>query len=61
MALRQIRESKGLTLQQVAEKVGLSYQAVALYEQGLRKPKIDTIKKLAEVLDVDVKEILECF
>lgn len=61
MSLKELREKKGWTLETLGNKVGLSLQAISLYETGQRQPRIETIKKLAEVLEVPVAEILECF
>lgn len=46
---------------ELAKHMNLSKSAISMFESGARRPKIDTIKKLAEVLEVDVKDILECF
>ena len=61
MTLKELRKNKNLTLEKLSKKVGLSFQALSLYEQGLRKPKIETIKKLADALEVSVEEIINCF
>ncbi len=58
MKLRTIRKERGLTLRQVADKVGVSESCISLYESGTRRPNIDTLKKLAEVLRCSIDDLL---
>ena len=46
---------------ELARQMNLSKSAISMLEKGTRKPKLDTIKKLAEILQVSVEEIVECF
>lgn len=46
------RKSAGLTQKQLAEKVGLSEQAIRMYELGKREPSVDVIKRIGKALDV---------
>lgn len=55
--LKEIRLAKGLTLREVAEKVGMTYQAIGHYEHGNRKISLDTAVKLAAVLDCKVDDL----
>ena len=57
--LKQRRTALKMTLEQVAEKVGVSRQAICAFEQHKSKPKIDTAKKLGLVLGVPWFEIYE--
>lgn len=50
--LKTIRLEKGLTMVQVAEKLGVSYPVYSQWERGKRTPKEDTIQRLAKALDV---------
>jgi len=52
--LKELRKEKHLTLQELADKTGLSNQAISFYERGKRKPKIETWKKLAHYFGVSV-------
>ncbi|HEN6441229.1 TPA: helix-turn-helix transcriptional regulator [Streptococcus agalactiae] len=47
--LKQARKNIGLTQKEVAEKLGIAQQQYARWEQGQRKPKYETLEKLAEV------------
>lgn len=57
--IKKIREEKGMTQQQVADKIGISYQNVSQYERGIRTPKSSSLRKIADALGVDVWEIIE--
>lgn len=52
--LKELRKQKHLTLQELADKTGLSNQAISFYERGKRKPKIETWQKLADFFGVSV-------
>lgn len=55
-----LRERCGLSQYQLGALVGVSDKAVSKWENGASKPRIDTIRKLSEVLDVSVDELLAC-
>lgn len=55
--IKELRQSKGLTQAELATKLGVTRQAVSLYEKGQRKPKIETLKKLADYFGVSVPYI----
>lgn len=55
-----LRERRGLSQYQLGALVGKSDKAVSKWENGASKPRIDTIRKLSEVLDVSVDELLTC-
>ena len=48
-----------LTQEQLAERLGVSFQAVSAWERGEYLPDTANLKKLAEVLGVSVSAILE--
>ncbi len=50
--LRSERISKGLTQKQLANAVGITYNAICNYEAGYREPSIDLIIKLCKVLEI---------
>lgn len=56
--LREIRKTRGLTMKEVADAVGVTEGAIGLYETGRRKPDYETLLKLGEVLDCSVGSIL---
>lgn len=51
--LRRLREAAGLTQEELAERAGLTAQAVSLLERGVRqRPHPHTVRALAEALDL---------
>ena len=54
-----LRKEKGLTQQELGDKLFVTDKAVSKWERGLSLPDISLLKKLAETLDVDVIDILE--
>lgn len=56
--LKQLREEKGMTQQTVAEKLYVTRQAVSRWECGARYPDLLTAKKIAQILNVSMDEML---
>ena len=56
--IKTLRESHGLTQAQFGLIAGVSDKAVSTWESGLRKPRMDAVKKLAQYFDVSESEIL---
>ena len=52
--LRELREQAGLTQAQVAEAVGTATVQISRYETGTILPSIDTLVKIADVLDASM-------
>lgn len=59
--LRARRKAAGMTLQDVAEAMGCSINAVALWERGGSLPTVDRLPRLAEVLGCTVDELYQDF
>lgn len=51
-SIKTFRKASGFTQKQLAEKVGLSEQAIRMYELGKREPSNDVLKRIGEALDV---------
>jgi len=56
--LREIRTAKGLTQTKLAEISGISRRLIVHYESHVKKPPIDKVNILADVLNVSVDELL---
>lgn len=56
--LKALRQSLGLTQEEVAGRLGVTRQTVSSYESGRTRPDLDTLKRLAEVYDTDIQAIL---
>lgn len=52
--IKEVRKKKGLSLQQVADAVGLGNNTISRYETGKREPKLGTWKALANFFNVSV-------
>lgn len=53
------RKQKGMTQNELAEKMNVTDKAVSKWERDLSCPDINTISKLADILDVSVEELLK--
>lgn len=56
--IRNIRQSKGLTQKQLAEKAGLLEETIRKYELGKIKPKFENLNKIAFALDVHPNQLV---
>ena len=50
--IRAYRQEIDMTLEQLSEKVGLAKSTLSRYESGAYEPSFDTVKDIAEALDV---------
>jgi transcriptional regulator with XRE-family HTH domain len=49
------RQDRGLSQRELAELVGTTQSAIARLERGGRPPRIDTLLRIAEALDCDLR------
>lgn len=54
--IRFFRIRKDLTLVQLAEKIGVHYQTLQKWENGINSPSVEYLFQLAKVLDVHMVE-----
>ena len=52
--IKDLREERKLTQEQVAESLGISFQAVSSWERDEYKPDTDKLIRLSELFDVSV-------
>lgn len=52
--IKELRLEKGISQQKLADRIGVTRQAVSLFEKGDRDPKLETWIKLADFFDVPV-------
>ena len=57
LELRRIREEKGLTVEELAEKSGISATTVRAVERGTQEARGDTVAKLAKPLGLTFDEV----
>jgi transcriptional regulator with XRE-family HTH domain len=56
--LRQERETRGLSMNMVAERAGLSQQMVSYVERGMRNPTLETLLRMAAAMDIDFAQVM---
>ena len=56
--IKEVLEDKGIKQTWLAEKLGKSYNMVNSYVQNRRQPSIEDLNKVANILEIDVKELL---
>lgn len=56
--IKGLREEKNLTQQQAADALGVSVHTVSKYEQGQREPSMEIMNKIANILEVELFELL---
>lgn len=56
--IKEVLEQKGIKQIWLSEKLGKSYNMVNSYAQNRRQPSIEDLYKIAEILKVNVKELL---
>ena len=55
--VKELRKDKGLSQEQLAEKIKRDPRSVVAIEGGKRNPTLNTIDKLAKALGVEIKEL----
>ena len=56
--LKSIRRSCGLTQKQVAEALGVVESCYANWEQGRTEPNVEMLRKLGEIFQVGLDELI---
>jgi transcriptional regulator with XRE-family HTH domain len=56
--VRKVRLERGMTLEVLADEVGLAYTYVGQIERGRRNPTLDVVERIAVVLKVEPLELL---
>lgn len=58
MGIKKHREAKGYTQHTLAEKLGVSPAAVAMWETGERIPRASTLAKMAELFGCSMDDLM---
>lgn len=53
------RKSKGLSQEELAEKIGVSRQTIYAWETGKSVPDTENLAKLCQVLEIETKDLVE--
>lgn len=56
--IKEVLEQKGFKQTWLAEKLGKSYNMVNAYAQNRQQPRLETLMEIAEILDIDVKDLI---
>ena len=56
--IKEVLEEKGIKQIWLAEKLGKSYNMVNAYVQNRQQPRLEILMRIAEILDIDVKELI---
>ena len=56
--MRELRTEKGMTQEQLAEKLNVSGRTVSRWENGNNMPELSSIVELADFYDIDIRELL---
>lgn len=59
--IKQVRQSVGMTQQDLASKVGISYQQLSQYERGVRSPKPEMLEKISGELGYFFPEFMRLY
>lgn len=57
--LKEIRNARGVTQEELADKTGLTVESISNIERGIFGPKFDNLEKIAKVLKVEVKALFD--
>lgn len=57
--IKKLRNKRGLTQEQIAEKAKLDLTSVSEIESGLRNPSVKTLYKISLALKVSLQELFD--
>jgi len=55
--IKELRKAKNLTQEELAEKIGIGTPNISYFENGKFTPTLETMQKIANVLDVEIYEL----
>jgi len=56
--IKEVLEEKGIKQTWLSAKLGKSYNMVNSYVQNRTQPSLDVLNQVADILDIDVKELI---
>lgn len=56
--IREVLKEKGMSQMKLSDRLGKSFNMVNLYVTNKHQPSIPTLYEIAEILDVDVRDLL---
>jgi len=56
--IKEVLDAKGIKQTWLADKLGKSYNMVNSYVQNRQQPRLETLYQIAEILEVEINELL---
>ena len=56
--IKKFREQKNISQVELADKLNVTRQAVSNWERGKTQPDIDTLHKIADMLEISIEELI---
>ena len=56
--IKEVLNEKGIKQKWLAEQLGKSYNMVNSYVQNRKQPRLEVLYKIAEILNIEAKELL---
>lgn len=57
--LKEILYSKGMTQEDLAKEINVNQETISRWVNGRHKPRAKHLKQISEVLDIEIKDLLE--
>ncbi|MFV0531744.1 MAG: helix-turn-helix domain-containing protein [Flavobacteriales bacterium] len=57
--IKKVLKEKGISQTWLAKQMGKSYNSINEYARNVRQPSIEDLYRIAKVLDVNAKDLLE--
>lgn len=57
--IKEVLDEKGIKQTWLAEHLGKSYNMVNAYVQNRQQPRLEILYEIADILEIDVKELLK--
>lgn len=56
--IKEVLDERGIKQIWLSERLGKSFNTVNSYVQNRQQPRLEVLHQIAEILDVDIKELL---
>lgn len=57
--IKEVLYEKGIKQTWLAEQLGKSYNMVNAYVQNRQQPRLEVLYEIADILEIDIKELLQ--
>ena len=55
--IKELRKKQGMSQKDLADKLGITPVMISQYENEKRNPKLETLQKISDALEVDISEL----